>query len=167
MYPETLARRPKGTDRFWKTAVFMRERASPWTPTCGYELRRYLPGPRADWLFCLKMHVVADAGELLLQSTVTIWPPSLTKREAAGLSVWYRGLTRALTDRGYRDGRWRPSPTDTAGKWGNFTKPLASLAAFRREAGWLERIFDGRARSPFDVHHTGNRAASSGGSRKK
>jgi len=133
--------------QFWRVADFFRSRSKEWSPVnAGYELRRTIVVHDKHWTVCLKVHALEANrhGLVRFKSSVTLWPPALTRSEAAQLKKhgWYAAVEKTLADAGY-DGRWNTSPDGT---WGDFWKDLPNIAAVRREADWLahERlnIFD-------------------------
>ena len=127
---------------FWDVASIMSELDGPWILFAGYELRHRATVAGTQWTICLKIHVVGEAPNgkrrrpgVQLESTVTLWPPKLTRIERARLTKlgWYENVRRVLGKQGYK-GDWAHG---RSGTWANFEKQIRSIAALRREATWL------------------------------
>jgi hypothetical protein len=116
-------------------------------PSAGYELRRRVGVEGELWTFCLKLQVVPELNERLddwaglhFLATITIWPPSLsrrTQRRSSDISGRYRSVKAALAAHGYAGG-WREMPR--VGTWGDFKKELADPAHVRQEVKVLEKM---------------------------
>jgi len=108
----------------------------------GYELRRIVEVDGSPWAVCLKVHVVPGDGggrsPLRFKSSVTVWPPELSRDEEARLARvgWFRRFEQVLQRAGYH-GKWSKSPQ---GRWADFWKDLADVADVRREAKRLEKL---------------------------
>jgi hypothetical protein len=121
-----------------------RAHTNGWIPSnAGYELRRSIRVHGSLWTACLKVHVVPAPDvsrrrrpRIEFKSSVTLWPPRLSKQEKAELARkgWYEDVLRLLRQAGY-GGRWMSSPS---GKFGDFWKDLHDIQRIRKEAEWLE-----------------------------
>jgi len=128
---------------FWAVAEHFHASCDRWAPVnAGYELRRIIVVDGSPWTVCFKVHVVpADGGSrslLRFKSSITVWPPELSKHEDARLARlgWFRRFEQALRRAGYH-GKWSKSPQ---GRWADFWKDLAGVAGVRREAKRLEKL---------------------------
>ncbi len=136
-----------GPARFWQVADYFRQSAPSWVPAnAGFELRRVLMLRKKRWTVCFRIHVVPRGDgtrkggvRLGFKSSVTLWPPRLSKAEENTLKQdgWYAKVHRVLLRVGYH-GAWRRSPWGT---FGDFWKQhLAGVAGVQRERGRLERL---------------------------
>ena len=130
----------------WLVSDAMRRRDTSWMPMGGYELREKVEVDGAIWTACFKIHVVAqlddranDWAGVYFQATVTLWPPKMDDGGQSGPMALgrFRNAKANLASLGYA-GKW--TDTEGFGRWGNFEKPLSTLADVKREARTLERL---------------------------
>ena len=129
-------------DGFWAIADYFRTQGG-WTPAnAGYEFWSAFQAPRFAWSVCMKIHVLpAGEGPLAprqFKASISILPIKRSPKEEKMLdrAGWFESTRDALTRAGYR-GKWAASPF---GRWGDFWKELANIAAVRREADRMSKM---------------------------
>jgi hypothetical protein len=131
---------------FWAIAVYFRKAGRTWEPaSAGYEVKRTIDWRGKPFLICLKIHVVETVDKRSSRrspwrflSSVTLWPPTLTKgdEKRIGVRQWRSLVQQTLVRSGYR-GKWSKS---LSGVWGDFWKKLSNVGNVEREAKRLLQL---------------------------
>jgi hypothetical protein len=134
----TKKKNVRSAAQLFSIARILRSLGPEWQASAGYELRELVDCEGKQWTICIKIHAISDEdlaqnpfARVDVKSSVTIWPPDLTKQEEKRLERrgLYDELERTLTKAGYK-GQWQKSPH---GRFADFWKGLRTADGAARE----------------------------------